>query len=78
MTTLAIAMTTEPDSLPPGCVGVRPRGVLSRVRRTCTAHRADAYCVGQGDDGSGLVYWCSKGQHHMTSDRSARQHMAAA
>lgn len=78
MTTLAIAMTTEPDPLPGGCVGVRAGGVLSRVHRTCTAHRADAHCVGRDQGGLGLVYWCPEGHHHLTSDRSEGQHLAVA
>ena len=39
MTTLAIPVTTEPDTLPGNCIPVRADGVLSRVRRTCTAHQ---------------------------------------
>lgn len=78
MTTLAIARSIKSDALPPGAVGVRPDGLLSHVRRPCGAHQVDAYCVGRSSDGSGLVYWCAEGRHHLTSPReSARIRRAA-
>jgi hypothetical protein len=66
MTTLMIPVTTEPDTLPGNCIPVQADGVLSRVRRTCTAHRAEAYCVAREVDVERLVYWCAEGRHHMT------------
>jgi hypothetical protein len=50
-------------------VHVQAEGLLSRVRRTCTDHKADAYCVGRRADGDGLVYWCPEGRHHLSSNR---------
>ncbi|MEO2140375.1 MAG: hypothetical protein ABGX91_09075 [Thermoleophilia bacterium] len=69
MTTAEVTVLVGPDILPPGCEHVRPDGVLSRVRRTCCEHRADAYCVGRAVQGPGLVYWCTEGRHHLTSDK---------
>lgn len=69
MTTAAVTVLTGPDILPEGCVHVHADGLLSRVRRTCTDHRADAYCVGRRADGEGLVYWCPEGRHHLSSNR---------
>ena len=71
MTTLAIARSIKSDALPPGAVGVRPGGLLSHVRRPCGAHQVDAYCVGRSSDGSGLVYWCAEGRHHLSSPRES-------
>lgn len=69
MTTAAVTMLTGPDILPEGCVHVNADGLLSRVRRTCAEHRADAYCVGRHQNGDGLVYWCAEGRHHVESER---------
>ena len=69
MTTAAVTMLTGPDILPAGCVHVNTEGLLSRVRRTCAEHRADAYCVGRHESGEGLVYWCAEGRHHIASER---------
>ncbi|MFM8828103.1 MAG: hypothetical protein ACKOGE_02310 [Actinomycetota bacterium] len=69
MSTAAVTTLTGPDILPAGCVHVRPGGVLSRVRRTCTTHKCDAHCVGRRSDGDGLVYWCADGRPHITSDQ---------
>ncbi len=68
MTTAAVTMLAGPDILPGGCVHVRPGGVLSRVHRTCPEHHADASCVGRHADGSGLVYWCPDGRHHLAAE----------
>ncbi|MSO43867.1 MAG: hypothetical protein EXQ74_00925 [Thermoleophilia bacterium] len=75
MSTLAIQITTAPDVLPEHCVAVRPGGTLSHVRRTCTAHRADAYCVGRDHDAQCLVYWCDEGQH-VLAPRGTRASLA--
>ena len=69
MSTAAITVLTGPDILPEGCVHVNADGVLSRVRRACTEHGSDAWCVGRRADGDGLVYWCDEGRHHITSDK---------
>lgn len=58
-----------PGALPPSAVAVRPGGLLSHVRRTCGAHHTQCYCVGRERDGSGLIYWCAEGRHHLSSPR---------
>ena len=69
MSTAPITVLTGPDILPDGCVHVQADGLLSRVRRTCDEHHADAYCVGRRANGDGLVYWCAEGRHHIASAR---------
>ncbi len=67
MSTLAIPVPIGPNALPVTAVTVRPGGVLAHVRRPCGAHAVDAYCVGRERDGSGLIYWCAEGHHHIAS-----------
>ena len=69
MTKAAAVVWMAPDVLPAGCAQVIPGGLLSKVRRACSEHGADAYCVGRYVDGDGLVYWCDRGHHHTTSTR---------
>ena len=69
MSTLAIPVPIGPNALPPTAGPVRPGGVLSHVRRPCGAHGTEAYCVGRERDGSGLIYWCAEGHHHLTSSK---------
>lgn len=66
MTTLALPVTTEPDTLPGNCIPVHEGAVLSRVSRTCAAHGASVFCVARDVDQDRLVYWCAEGRHHVT------------
>ncbi|HMM48857.1 MAG TPA: hypothetical protein PKE32_04520 [Miltoncostaeaceae bacterium] len=42
-------------------------GLLAHVFRPCPEHGTDAHCVGRDDREGRLVFWCERGEHHLTT-----------
>lgn len=64
---MSVTMFPEARSLPHGAEPVDPGGLLSHVRRPCDDHGADATCVGRDERAACLVFWCARGEHHLTT-----------